>query len=122
MFILIGMSFLVLTSIGDSYYRDWVYANQIADFGLADYLPSITGTITSIFLLIGLAKDWITKAPESALWITCGCATYECLQPVVGTGVFDPQDFIAVFVTGGIVVFMLNKVNASILRTVEHQA
>ena len=117
-FILIGLTFLVLTHIGDSQYRDWVCANQIADFGLADYLPSITGTLTSMFLLIGLSKDWITKAPESAIWITAGCATYEFLQPVLGTGVFDRQDLIAVLVTGGLVVWVLNKINKSLLSTI----
>jgi len=109
LFILIGVVFLVLTHIGDTYYRPWVYSNQIADLGLANFLPSITGTITAIFLLIGLSKESFTKAPLSAFWVAIGCVIYEVVQPVLGTGVFDWQDLIAVVITGFIVVYALKN-------------
>lgn len=115
-FILIGAIFLVLTYIGDTYYRDWVYSNQIADFGLANYLPSITGTITAIFLLIGLSKEPSTKAPSSAFWVIVGCVIYEIMQPTFGTGIFDWQDLVAVIITGCIVVFVLNMSNKTMVN------
>mgnify|MGYP005997315163 FL=1 len=108
-FIITGATFLALIHIGDTYYRDWVYSNQIADFGLANYLPSITGTLTAIFLLIGLSKESFTKAPSTAFWVMVGCVIYEVMQPTLGTGVFDWQDLVAVVTTGCIVVFALNK-------------
>lgn len=117
-FIITGVVFLVLTHIGDTYYRDWVYTNQIADFGLANYLPSITGTITAIFLLIGLSKESFTKAPASAFWVMVGCVMYEVMQPTLGTGVFDWQDLVAVVVTGCIVVFTLKKSNNGYKRNI----
>jgi hypothetical protein len=116
-FIITGTAFLVLTHIGDTYYRDWVYSNQIADFGLANYLPSITGTITAIFLLIGLSKESCTKAPVSAFWVMVGCVIYEVMQPHLGTGIFDWQDLFAVVITGCIVVFVLKIINKSIVCT-----
>ncbi|GIU21716.1 hypothetical protein [Shewanella sp. MBTL60-112-B1] len=115
-FIVIGIVFLVLTHIGDTNYRDWAYSNQIADFGLANYLPSITGTITAIFLLIGLSKESFTKAPTSAFWIMVGCVIYEVMQPTLGTGIFDWQDFVAVVITGCIVVYSLHLSNKNWLE------
>jgi len=115
-FIITGAIFLVLTHVGDTYYRDWVYSNQIADFGLADYLPSITGTITAIFLLIGLSKESFKKAPTSAFGVMVGCVIYEVMQPTLGTGIFDWQDLIAVVITGCIVVFALNISNKTMVN------
>jgi len=116
-FFIIGVVFLVLTHIGDTYYRDWVYSNQVSDFGLANYLPSITGTITAIFLLIGLSKESFIKAPASAFGVMVGCVIYEVMQPTLGTGVFDWQDLIAVVITGCIVVFLLNLLNNALVTT-----
>ena len=117
-FIITGVAFLVLTHLGDTYYRDWVYSNQIADFGLANYLPSITGTITTIFLLIGLSKESFKKAPTSAFWVMVGCVIYEVIQPILGTGVFDWLDLVAVVITGCIVVSALKISNKKMINTV----
>ena len=115
LFIITGAVFLVLTHFGDTYYRDWVYTNQIADFGLANYLPNITGTITAIFLLIGLSKESFKKAPSSAFGVMVGCVIYEVMQPTLGTGIFDWQDLVAVVITGSIVVITLNISNKTIV-------
>ncbi len=116
-FIITGVTFLVLTHLGDTYYRDWVYSNQIADFGLANYLPSITGTITAIFLLIGLSKESFKKAPSSAFGVMVGCVIYEVMQPTLGTGVFDWLDLVAVVITGCIVVSVLKISNKKMVNT-----
>jgi len=120
-FIITGTIFLVLTHVGDTYYRDWVYSNQIADFGLANYLPSITGTITAIFLLIGLSKESIKKSPSSAFWVVVGCVIYEVMQPILGTGIFDWQDLIAVVITGSIVIFSLNRINKTMVNVATYK-
>lgn len=73
-------------------------------------LPSITGTITAIFLCIGLSKEPFTKAPTSAFWIMVGSAIYEVMQPTLGTGVFDYQDLTAVVITGFIIIYALKKI------------
>lgn len=91
---------LVLTAIGDSLYRNWIYSNNYFDFGLANYLPSITGTITAIFFLCGVAKEFPANIVKSSGYVVIGCALYEILQPVFHTGIFDWQDLIAVIVTG----------------------
>ena len=95
----------MLTAIGDSLYRNWIYSNNYFDFGLANYLPSITGTITAIFLLCGLSKTF----PENiklCSGVIGGCALYEVIQPILRTGVFDWQDLAAVLVTGAMVLIV----------------
>ena len=104
-FVLIGGLALVLTAIGDSLYRDWIYSNNYFDFGLANYLPSITGTITAIFFLCGVSKEFPANIVKSSAYVVIGCALYEILQPVFHTGIFDWQDLIAVIVTG--ITFLL---------------
>jgi len=106
-FLLIGIIFIVLTHLGDTYYRSWAYSNQISDYNLAGYLPSITGTVAAIFFLIGLSKEPMVNVPKSAFWIILGCLSYEVLQPHLGTGVFDWQDLFAIAITGSIVNLIL---------------
>lgn len=105
-FVSIGVGALVLTAIGDSLYRNWIYSNNYFDFGLANYLPSITGTITAIFLLCGLSKEFPENIIKSSSGVVIGCALYEVLQPIVHTGIFDWQDLAAVLVTGAVVLFV----------------
>ena len=87
-FILIGVAFLFLTHIGETSYRGWSYSNNISDFGLANYITSITGTIAASFFLIGFSKESV-EYPNLVFGVIVGCALYEILQPVLGTGVFD---------------------------------
>ncbi len=115
-FILLGLVFIALTHVGDTLYRDWAYANQVNDFGLADYLPSITGTITAVFLLIGLSKEPLSDAPRNACWVMVGCVIYEVGQPFLGTGVFDWQDIVAVITTGCVMALLLKATVLDIAR------
>lgn len=101
---LIGATALALTVIGDSFYRPWIYDNNYFDFGLANYLPSITGTITAIFILCGQSKSFPKNIIQSSCGVIIGCASYEILQPIFHTGVFDWQDISAIFITGTIVI------------------
>ncbi|RUO69408.1 hypothetical protein [Idiomarina ramblicola] len=106
-FLIIGISFIVLTSLADTLYRDWSYANDIADFGLADYLPSITGTVAAVFTLLGISKDLKQKTISNAVAGVVGCVIYEIVQPFLGTGVFDWQDLVAVIFTGAVCSYVL---------------
>lgn len=96
----------MLTAIGDSVYRNWIYSNNYFDFGLANYLPSITGTITAVFILCGISKKFPEDISKSSSGVIAGCALYEILQPLLRTGIFDWQDFSAVIVTGAIILLI----------------
>jgi len=107
---------LIFTAIGDTIYRNWIYSNNYFDFGLANYLPSITGTITAIFLLCGFSKSFPEGIVKSSSGVIVGCASYEMLQPILHTGIFDWQDLAAVLITG-IVVLLVFK---ALLKNQEH--
>lgn len=107
-FLSIGIATLVLTEIGDIYYRTWIYSNNYFDFGLANYLPSITGTITAIFIFCGLSKSFPEYIVSLSRGVIIGCALYEILQPVFHTGIFDWQDLAAVLITGAVVLWVFN--------------
>ncbi len=107
---------MVLTEVGGSTYRSWIYSNNYFDFGLANYLPSITGTITAIFILCGFSKNFPEGIVKASSGVIVGCALYEMLQPMLHTGVFDWQDLAAVLVTG-IVVLLVFKTS---LKNQEH--
>ena len=109
MFVLIGLYFLVLTAFGDSYYRRWIYTHHYFDFGLANYLPSITGTISSAFFMCAFSKNFPRSLVASAIGVSIGAMIYESLQPTFGTGVFDWQDFAAVCVTGVLLVVFMRR-------------
>lgn len=99
-FLPIGGLGLLLTILGDLFYRPWVYKNNIEDSGFVYIYPSITGTIAAIFLLLAFAKGDMTYIFSCACGVVVGCLIYECVQPILGTGVFDINDFIAIFITG----------------------
>lgn len=106
---LIGIGALVLTEICGSVYREWIYTNHYFDVGLANYLPSITGTITAVFILCGISKKFPADILQSSLGVTAGCAVYELLQPLLHTGIFDWQDLTAVIVTGALIQFIFRS-------------
>ena len=107
MFVSIGVAALMLTALGDSIYRNWIYSNNYFDLGLANYLPSITGTIRLYFSFAGFLKTFPKVKLSSG--VIAGCALYEMLQPTLHTGIFDWQDLAAVLITG-IVVLLVFKV------------
>lgn len=101
-FLTIGGLGLLLTILGDLFYRPWVYKNGIGDFGFVYVYPSITGTIAAVFLLTAFAKGNFSYIFKCACGVVIGCLLYECIQPVLSTGVFDVNDVIAIFATGSI--------------------
>ena len=106
MLILCGTIALLLTDMGQTIYRPWVYENSVDDFGLAAAIGSIFGSMASMFFLTAL----IRKSKTTLYGIACGGliggVVYEFLQPHVGTGVFDPLDIIGVLL-GATIAWLL---------------
>ena len=46
--------FFILTEIGRRVYRPYVYQNGINDFGFADVIGNLLGTVVIIFFCLGL--------------------------------------------------------------------
>lgn len=97
-FFALGVLFMGLVFVGQEYYRPWVVENAANDFGLANYWPSLFGCFCAIFFAISFVKK--QERVSSSFWTSVGCAVYEILQPMLGTGVFDWADLVAVCFAG----------------------
>jgi hypothetical protein len=100
--ILAGVSALVITEYGKSTYRPYAWSHSLRDFGLADSLPSLGGTITGTLLLTGVFARGRNAAGRTALGIGGGSLLYEFLQPTLRTGIFDWTDVLFVLLGTGI--------------------
>lgn len=106
----LGLLAFISSWLADGLYRSWIIHNDFNDYGLSGFLPSITGTVTAIFLYLGLFQNNNEQLFHSAVGLWIGCLIYEILQPTLGTGVFDIADLIAIFVTGIIsCLFVYNR-------------
>lgn len=101
----VGLVFLAITEAGRSLYRPWIYSQGIDDWGIADTLGNTFGTLTMVFIGIGLiGSDTSTDYRLIALF-SGGLAVYELLQGPMG-GAIDPKDLVASVVMGVASVFI----------------
>jgi len=106
----VGAACLAITEAGRELYRPWVYSQGIHDWGIADTLGNSFGTLTAVFIIVGLVgKDASTDYRLIAL-IAGGLAIYELLQGPMG-GAIDPQDIVASLVAGVVCVFVYRALN-----------
>ncbi len=102
--------FFILTETGRRIYRPWIYHAHINDFGVADTIGNSLGTLTQIFLYLGLANATRVEGYRITAFVTVGYIAYEIVQPILPRGTFDWKDVIATvaagFLAAGFVTFM----------------
>ncbi len=101
----IGISAYFLTEMARSFYRPYIYANDINDCFIADTVGNSLGTVTAIFMIITMAGkgsrwDWILVAI-----VLAGLVAYE-LTNLTGHHPFDANDVIATLLFGTISALM----------------
>jgi hypothetical protein len=99
--------FFVLTEVGRQVYRPCVYRNSIEDFGLADVIGNLLGTIAIIFFQLGVMHATRVQGLRIVALVTTGITVYELLQPVLPRGVLDWKDVISTPIAGAISLTML---------------
>ena len=95
----IGVSALALTEAGREWYRPWVKANGIEDFHVADTLGNSLGTVTAVFLIVGLVGKGGWSDLRLIGMVTLGLVGYELAQGPMG-GAIDPRDILATLLAG----------------------
>jgi hypothetical protein len=95
----IGISAWFLTEMGRSFYRPYVYANDIDDWVVADTIGNSLGTVTAIFMILTMAgrgnrNDWWLIS-----LVLSGLLGYELLN-LTGHHAFDLNDVLATVVFG----------------------
>jgi len=107
----IGISAWFLTEMGRSFYRPYIYANDINDWGIADTIGNSFGTVTAVFILLtmsgrGTRWDWRIVG-----LVFGGLVGYEMLN-LTGSHPFDVNDVLATLVFGAISVLVYARILA----------
>jgi glycopeptide antibiotics resistance protein len=82
----------LLTETGREVYRPFIYRNQIADFGLADVIGNLLGTVAIIFFNLTIAHATRMQSVRIIIFATAGVMIYELLQSILPRGVLDWKD------------------------------
>ncbi len=97
----IGISAYFLTEISRSFYRPYIYANDISDWVIAETIGNSFGTVTAVFMILtmsgrGTSWDWRLVG-----MVVLGLLGYEMLN-LHSDHPFDINDVLATIVFGGI--------------------
>ena len=91
-------SALIVHLMLDFIYRPWALDHGPSDFGLASSFTQATAVvgISAVMVLVERTGFWRDKAHEALLAIapTLAMLGYECIQPWLPWGTFDPMDLI----------------------------
>jgi len=99
---LIGLGATIAGFIGKAFYRDYINANKIKDFGLAEFLPSYFYVLG--FSLLLLIRP--TKLPKVVIVaVTSASVCYEIMQ-YISSGKIDFADIFA-SIAGGITALLI---------------
>lgn len=107
----IGISAYFLTEMARSFYRPYIYANNINDWVIADTIGNSLGTITAIFMILtmsgrGTKWDWRLVG-----MVILGLIGYEMLN-LGNNHPFDINDVIATIIFGGVSAIVYAKILA----------
>lgn len=106
----IGLSALLLYEfIARPIYRPYIYANKINDFHIADTLGNSLGTMTTIFVLIGLLSNETVKGNYLLKLGTFSVVLFELAHPLLGKPI-DGWDIVATLLTGLLSYLMYNAI------------
>ena len=92
--------FFILTEIGREIYRPYVYQNGLNDFGLADVIGNLLGTVAVIFFCLGVNHANRVQSIRIIAFVTVGITIYELLQAVLPKGVLDWKDVVSTPIAG----------------------
>ena len=99
----------ILTKIGQTTYRSYIYENKIDDLGIADSIGNSGGIIVQIFFGLAIINPSRKKGLRLIIFFTLGYILYEFAQLILPKGVFDWKDIYGTLVGGaiGIILFLI---------------
>lgn len=96
---LVGALAFLATEAGREWYRPYIYANRLRDFGIADTLGNSLGTVAAVFIILTVSGKNNSGDYRLIWFLTAGLCAYELLQGPMG-GSIDPNDMIATVIAG----------------------
>ncbi len=98
--LIIGLAAFFITEITRSFYRPFIYKNNIFDYYIADTIGNSFGTVTAIFMILTLSGKG-NKKDYKLIWIIIiGLIIYESLN-LTSHHSFDYKDVLATLIFGG---------------------
>ncbi len=105
----IGLSAYFVTEMARSFYRPYIYANDIGDWFIADTIGNSLGTITAVFMILTMAGrgtgwDW------RLVWmVLVGLLGYEGINLLSGHPL-DLNDVLATVLFGALSIMMYSQI------------
>lgn len=106
-FVGVAAGAFVLTEIGRTVYRPFIYESGIGDFGIADSIGNLGGIIVQIFLSLALLNSKGRKAFHVIGFLVVGYMLYEIVQHYLPRSVFDPKDIYGTVIGGALAAALL---------------
>jgi len=98
---IIGITAYFLTEMARSFYRPYIYANDIYDWHIADTIGNSLGTVTAIFMILTMAGRGTNWDWRLILIVIAGLLGYELLN-LVSDRPFDFNDALATLIFGAL--------------------
>lgn len=98
----IGLAATILGFIAKVFFREYVFINNINDFGLSGFLPSLLYVIgfSQLLLIKPIKHPWVV-----VMFVTAGAISYEFMQ-FYSNGILDVKDILASLI-GGIISLVI---------------
>ena len=103
--LVIGISAWFVTELARSFYRPYIYANNINDWVIADTVGNSLGTVTAVFMIITMAGRGTSWDWRLVGMVLAGLIGYEMLN-LVDDHPFDVNDVLATLVFGAISILV----------------
>lgn len=107
----IGIAAYFLTEMARSFYRPYIYANEINDWVIADTIGNSVGTVTAVFMILTMAGRGTSWDWRLVGMVIFGLLGYEVLN-LVNERPFDINDFLATILFGVISAAMYARILA----------
>ncbi len=107
----VGMVAWFVTELGRSFYRPWIYANDIDDWVVADTIGNSFGTVTAIFMILTMAGRGTSWDWRLVGIVIVGLVGYEATN-LAGHHGFDVNDVLATLLFGSISAVIYSQVLA----------
>ena len=92
----------LLSEVGRSVYRPYVYDHGINDLGIADSMGNLGGIVVQVFFSLAILNSQTRKTFNVIGFLVVGYILYEIAQPFLPKGVFDWKDIYGTII-GGVV-------------------
>lgn len=101
----IGLSAFFITELARSFYRPYIYANNINDWIIADTIGNSLGTVAAIFMILTMAGRGTSWDWRLVGMVFAGLIAYELLN-LPGHHSLDLNDLIATVVFSSISILV----------------